>query len=189
MENFKEFLKKLDWIDIAIFAAILIALIVGLFTFKHFRQTASKQIESTSPIVFQVFVRGATLTCDQNPIKAGDESFITIRNVPYTSLKVLDSKIDTKKVVIPDNRNDGKDFLIAPDYSQVYMFDIVTTFEDVAKITKDGPVVGGNKIKIGLPITLEGKTYKLNGTVSNVIIKYEIPQGEPQPAPAGQPQQ
>ena len=39
---------------------------------------------------------------------------------------------------------------------------------DDAKITKDGPVVGGNKLKIGLPIVLEGFNYRLSGTVANV---------------------
>ena len=42
------------------------------------------------------------------------------------------------------------------------------------KITKDGDaVVGGNKVKIGLPITLEGAKYKLNGVISNVIASPE----------------
>ena len=30
--------------------------------------------------------------------------------------------------------------------------------------------MGGNKIKIGLPITLEGADYKLNGIVSNITV-------------------
>ena len=55
----------------------------------------------------------------------------------------------------------------------MFMYDIVVTVVDTAKITKDGAVVGGNKIKMGLPITLEGKDYKFNGTVSNVVIEPE----------------
>ena len=39
------------------------------------------------------------------------------------------------------------------------------------KITKDGAVVGGNKIKIGLPIVLEGETYKFGGTLSDVRVQ------------------
>ena len=45
------------------------------------------------------------------------------------------------------------------------MYDVVVTLTDNAKITKDGAVVGGNKIKIGLPITLEGADYKFTGSV------------------------
>ena len=47
-------------------------------------------------------------------------------------------------------------------------YDVIVTLVDTAKITKDGAVVGGNKIKIGLPITLEGKDYRFNGTVSDL---------------------
>ena len=63
-----------------------------------------------------------------------------------------------------------KKVLVVDDVSQAYMYDIIVTLTDTAKITKDGAVVGGNKIKMGLPITLEGKTYKLVGAVSNVDI-------------------
>lgn len=42
------------------------------------------------------------------------------------------------------------------------------TLQDRAKITDDGAVVGGNKVKIGIPVVLEGKNYKLTGVISNV---------------------
>ena len=45
--------------------------------------------------------------------------------------------------------------------------------KDKAQITKDGAVVGGNKIKMGMPITLEGKTYKFTGSVSDMSILNE----------------
>ncbi|MCQ2789351.1 MAG: DUF4330 domain-containing protein [bacterium] len=160
-------MKKITPLDIIMVIIILAILLVGFVTFKHYRQTAGKQIESTSPISFQVFLRGVTLTGGENPIVTGEKTFITIRNVPYTDLKVVDSHIETKKVSLPSST---KDFIIVDDQSQYMMYDIIVTLTDVAKITKDGPVVGGNKIKIGLPITLEGQTYKINGTVSNVEI-------------------
>lgn len=165
-------MNKIKLVDIVILLAVIAALVVGFLTYKHFRQTADKQIEATSKIAFQVFLRGVTLTGNENPIKAGDETFISIRNVPYTDLKITDVKAEPKKVVIANSR--GKlPFLIVDDYSQLFMYDIVVTVEDTAKITKDGAVVGGNKIKIGLPITLEGKDYKFNGPVSAIHISDE----------------
>lgn len=184
------FTEKIRIIDIVIILGVIGALAVGYFTYKHFRQTADKQVEKTAKIGFQVFLRGVTITGGANPIKAGDETFISIRNVPYTSLKVIDSKIDTKKIVMP-NPAGKPPFILVEDFSQVFMYDIVVTVFDTAKITKDGAVVGGNKIKIGLPITLEGKDYKFNGTVSNVQI---IPENQAKPAapqaqaPGAQPQ-
>lgn len=182
-------MRKIRIIDVVIILCVLLALGVGFFTYKHLRQTASKQIESTSKIAFQIFLRGVTITGRENPIKAGDDTFISIRNVPYTNLKVIDTKIDTKKVVMP-SPNPKVPYTLVEDYSQAFMYDIVVTVIDTAKITKDGAVVGGNKIKIGLPITLEGKNYKFNGTVSDLLIlppNFQLPQAKPQQPNAQQP--
>ena len=175
-------MKKICVIDVVIFIAIIVALAVGVLTYKNFRQTGENQINSTNKIAFQVFLRGVTITGNENPIKAGDKTFITIRNVPYTKLQVVDSKIETKKVSLASPAKD-KTFFIADDFSQFGMYDIIVTVVDTAKITDDGAVVGGNKIKMGLPITLEGQTYKFNGVVSNIQLV------QPNPAPSANTQQ
>ena len=70
-------MKKLNIVDIIIVLGVIIALAVGVMTAKHFRQTADKQIEATSPITFQVFLRGVTVTGEEFPIKSNDKTFIT----------------------------------------------------------------------------------------------------------------
>lgn len=171
-ENLKETLKKVKPVETIILAGVILALIVGYATFKHYRQTASKQIEATSKISFDVFIRGITLTADENPIKQGDTTFISIRNVPYTDLTVQGVRSSRKKVVLPTINT--KKVMVVDDVSQANMYDVTVSLTDEAKITKDGAVVGGNKIKIGLPITLEGKNYKFNGTVSDLKVIHNI---------------
>lgn len=161
-------MKKIGFVDLIIIAGVLIALIVGVYTAKHLRQTADKQIEATSPITFQVFLRGVTVTGEEFPVKADDKTFITIRNVPYTELDVVSVNSEARKTFAPASKN-----LLVPDPSQPAIFDAVVTIKDTAKITKDGAVVGGNKIKMGLPVTLEGETYKFNGTISDVRVTSE----------------
>ncbi len=168
MEKLSEIFKKFKAVDLIIIAGVLIALVVGFFTYKNFRQTADKQIEATSKISFQVFIRGVTLTGNEIPMKADETTFISIRNVPYTDLKILDVKADRKKVVLPILNS--KKVMVVEDVSQANMYDITVTLTDTAKITKDGAVVGGNKIKMGLPITLEGEDYKFTGTVSDLKV-------------------
>ena len=175
MEKF-DFLKNLKPFDLIVILGVAIALAVGFLTFKQFRQTADKQIETTSPIVFDVFLRGITLTGSETPLKAGDKNFISIRNVPYSDLEVVNVKTERKKTILPvlsSSRNAAKNVLIVDDVAQNSLYDIVVTLTDTAKITKDGAVVGGNKIKMGLPITLEGGNYKFNGTVSNVVVSHD----------------
>lgn len=161
-------MKKLGLVDLIIIAGVIIALAVGVYTAKHFRQTADKQIEATSPITFQVFLRGVTVTGEEFPIKSDNKTFITIRNVPYTELNVVDVKSEPRQTFAPMAKN-----VLVPDPAQPSIFDAVVTITDTAKITKDGAVVGGNKIKMGLPVTLEGEKYKFNGTISDVRVVSE----------------
>lgn len=161
-----ELLKKIKPIEIIVLAGIILALGVGFATFKNYRQTASKQIEATSKISFQVFLRGISYTGQQMPIRSGEKTFISIRNVPYSDLDIVDVKIEKKKVLLPSLNS--KNPIVVDDVTMANTYDVIVTLVDTAKITKDGAVVGGNKIKIGLPITLEGKDYRFNGTVSDL---------------------
>ena len=66
--------------------------------------------------------------------------------------------------------NSSKPYITVDDETAPYNYDYLVTVVDSAKITKDGDtVVGGNKVKIGIPITLESAKYKLNGVISNVV--------------------
>ena len=162
-------MKKLSIVDFIIITGVIIALTVGFFTMKQFRQTADKQIEAVSPITFQVFLRGVTVTGDKFPISAKEKTFITIRNVPYTELTIIDVKSENRKTFSPNSKN-----ILVPDPAQPSVYDAIITITDTAKITKDGAVVGGNKIKMGLPVVLEGQKYKFNGTISDVRVTSDI---------------
>ena len=100
----KNLFGKFNIVDIIIILGVIIALFVGVITTKHFRQTADKQIEATSPITFQVFLRGVTVTGNEFPIKSNGSTFITIRNVPYTELKVLDVTSSERQTAVPSSK-------------------------------------------------------------------------------------
>ena len=74
----KNILKKFGFVDFVIIIGVIIALMIGVCTAKHFRQTADKQIEATSPITFQVFLRGVTVTGQDFPIVKGDSKSMSI---------------------------------------------------------------------------------------------------------------
>lgn len=175
MARFED-LERIKPLELILIVGIVIALLVGYITFKNFRQTAGRQIETTAPIVFDVYLRGITLTSGQTPIHSGEKTFISIRNVPYSDLDILNVKTERRKVVLPmlnNTKNATKNVLVVDDVSQSNVYDIVVTLTDKAKITKDGAVVGGNKVKMGLPITLEGADYKFNGTVADIKVTHD----------------
>ena len=163
-------IKPFDYLIILI---ILIALLVGFLTFSGKRATSSNQIEATTNIEMEIYIRGVTLTSNKPLFEVGDETFITIRNVPYTKLKITDVKSSKRKTILP-SINPKKPYILVNDESAPYQYDYLVKVADSAKITKDGDaVVGGNKVKIGLPITLEGAKYRINGVVSNIEVSPE----------------
>ena len=169
MEKFLNIFKSLRIVDYIIIVGLILAVGVGYFTLKGSRQTANRSIEATSKISFDVVIRGITFTGEDLPLKKDEKTFISIRNVPYSDLIITDVKSDRRKTVLPTfNTKDTKTVLVVDDVALPNVYDAIITLTDTAKITKDGAVVGGNKIKIGLPITLEDKDYRLNGTVSNI---------------------
>lgn len=163
-------MKKLKSFDYVLIAGVIILAIVFVLVLAHKNKIFSKSpVEATKKIAFQVLMRGVTFTDTYVPMQIGDEAFITIRNVPYTKLQIVDFAYQPKKIVISSN-NPEKPFAIVDDFSMPYQYDFLVTLIDDAKITKDGPVVGGNKLKIGLPIVLEGFNYRWSGTVANIKI-------------------
>lgn len=169
----KNFFGKISIVDLIIIIGVIIALFVGILTVKHFRQTADKQIEATSPITFEIFLRGVTFTGKEFPVNANEKTFITIRNVPYTELNVTNVTSTPRQTALPSSKA-VEQYVLINDPAQPSVYDAIVTVEDVAKITKDGAVVGGNKIKMGLPVTIEGENYKFNGTISDVRVISDV---------------
>ena len=164
-----DFIKKIRPFDYLVIAIIFIGIIAGFLTFSGKRATSSNQIEASVNLELEIYVRGATSTSNEPLFKVGDEVFITIRNVPYTKLKITDVKFDKRKTMIP-SLNPQKPYVVVNDETLPYQYDYLIKVVDSAKITKDGDaVVGGNKVKIGIPLTLEGAKYKFNGVIANII--------------------
>ncbi len=161
--------KKLKLTDYIIIALILVLAAIGTVAVFKKKNFSNLPIEKEAVIQFDVFFRGVTLSSVENPFKAGEDAFITIRNVPYTKLKIVATDGQPRMTVVPSA--DGKNLKVIEDVSMPNLFDFIIKLEDKAKKTPDGFVAGGNKIKMGIPVVIEGANYKYQGTISNV---YEV---------------
>lgn len=161
--------KKLKLTDYIIIAVIIVLVAVGTFAVFKKKNFSNLPVEKEATIQFDVFFRGVTLTAVENPFKVGEDAFITIRNVPYTKLKIIDMIGQQRMTVVPSL--DGKNANVVEDVSTPNLYDFIVKLEDKAKKTPDGFVAGGNKIKMGIPVVIEGANYKYSGTISNV---YEV---------------
>ena len=162
-------IKELKLFDYIIIFAAIAVIAAGVLVLTGKNKFSKSPVEATKKIAFQVMLKSVSLTDNKIPFEVGEESFITIRNVPYTKLQIIDVVYQPKKTLIPTGYPQ-QPFIVVDDYSQPSQYDFVVSLIDDAKITKDGPVVGGNKIKIGIPIVLEGFNYRIGGTVSNVQV-------------------
>lgn len=156
--------KKFDYIIMAVVAIIAI-LTLSIFFFNS--KIAKTPVVSENTVVFQVFFRGITLSASENPFKLLDESFITIRNVPHKKVTILGVHKAPRMTIVADGKGGS---VLAQDVSSPFMYDVLVTLCDDAKITDDGAVSGGNKLKIGLPIVLEGKNYRFSGTLADIKV-------------------
>ena len=164
---------KFNIIDIVIVTIVGICLIGLLLTKLGIIKTSGNMIKKEQEIQFVVITRAYDVLGDEEIIKPGDETFITIRNVPYTKLEVVDVKTEKLKEMFFNYDRPEMPYLyenLAYPYKKQY----IITLKDKAQITKDGAVIGGNKIKIGLPIDLEGFKYRISGTVSDVITQEDL---------------
>ena len=129
-----EFIKKIRPFDYLIIAIVLVCLIVGFLTFSGKRATSSNQIETSTNIELEVYLRGVNHTSDEPLFKKDEETFITIRNVPYTKLKIKDVKYDKRKALVPAI-NSKKPYIVVNDDTAPYQYDYLVRVIDSAKIT------------------------------------------------------
>lgn len=162
-------LKKLKLTDYIIIAVIIVLVIIGTLSVFKKKNFSNLPIEKETKINFEVFFRGVTISDRVSPFNVGDDAFITIRNVPYTKLKIVAMDGRPRMLALPANNKEG--FIITQDVSMPNMYDLIVKLEDTAKKTSDGYVAGGNKIKMGIPVVIEGEKYKYTGVISNV---YEV---------------
>lgn len=156
-------------IDLSILFIIIIA-VSGLALVKMGKFATSSHLTKKSGVIeFDVISKGVKLSKDENLFKDGDKTFITIRNVPYTSLEIVKAVMTPLQTSMPDPKNSEKAISVT-DPSEPYTYSFLVTLRDKATLTDDGPIIGGNKIKIGLTVSLEGFKYRLNGTVSDVRV-------------------
>lgn len=164
--------RVFGFINIIDLCAILIVLagLLGFFMVKSGAHKTSAQIvKDNKEIEFDIFTRGQKIISPDSLFKGEDSSFLTIRNVPYTKLKIVKYVCNQWQVPVlhPDN-NTG---VSIDDPSAPNTYNCIITLSDTAEITTDGPVIGGNKIKVGLKVDIEGFKYRLPGVVADVRVK------------------
>ena len=170
-KNILQKMRPMDYMILGIFVFLII--LFGLF-YVGKKAYAPTPVENEGKVAYEIYFKNVPISRGGTdeiviPFFVGNETFVTIRNVPHAKLKITNVRYDHKKTMVPTG-NVNNPYVLVDDEENPLAYDFLVTVEDNGKFTDDGVVSGGNKIKIGLPITLESSTYRLDGKITNVKI-------------------
>jgi hypothetical protein len=160
-ENGKLF-GKVNIIDAGAFLLIVLGLL-GFFVVRSNRSEAQSNQVATKTIQFDLFAQGNF----KNPkvFKVGDQVAINIRNQPAGMATIEKVQVDARTVTFLPADGKLKSF---PDPDAPYGKKITFTLKADASQTPNGYVIGGAKIKIGIPVEIETALYSLKGSTIDV---------------------
>ncbi len=144
---------------------VLAGAVLGFGLAKAGRAGIHSKIRGHAIAEVDCYIRGPI----ENPalIKPGEKTFITLRNVPYNSVRIVAVKETPQLIAVPQPNGTVKGL---PDPGDPLGKDILVTIRDKAQMTDDGVVFGDSKVKVGTPIDLEGYRYRLHGSIVDVRI-------------------
>lgn len=161
---------KLNVFDALIVGSVMCA-VIGVVAVKSGYSSITRIVEKQGPAEIDLMIRANIK--DLSMFQVGDRAFVTVRNQPYDKVEIV--KVSAKRSEIAIPTNDGKDFRITTDPTSPYSSEVILTLRDQGMQTEDGIIWGGQKLKLGVPIEVEGFKYRLKGSVLDVRMVDEIP--------------
>ncbi len=142
-------------------ALVIFSVIVGIFFFPGTSGSIAQIGTKTKPVEVDVFIRTALHNAAE-VLKPGEKTSLIIRNQPYGEVTIKAVRVLPETIAVP--QPDGSVKALPdprPEESKISTNYLVTLTGN-AQITKNGPVLGNNKIKAGSPIELEGFIYNFS---------------------------
>jgi len=151
-------------------ALVILLVIVGIFFFPGTSGSVAQQ-SGTKPVELDVLVRGLNVRTPEELIAQfikQKKTNIIIRNQPYGQLDIKSVKPLPRTLAVP--QPDGSVKALPDPRPDAFSTDMLMTLGGQATITKDGPVLGNSKVRIGTTLELEGPTYNFNASVIDLRI-------------------
>ncbi|WP_320674676.1 DUF4330 domain-containing protein [Prochlorococcus sp. MIT 1341] len=152
--------KKLTFNPIDLFGLIIsILAVVAVFWSPRINTIHSRIKGDSSSLILTVDVRGLSIENKSEFISEAikeKELEVYVRNQPTGKLKIVNiDDLSKLKTITPDDNLVNLRFILVGSGIS----------------TKNGLLIAGTKVKIGVPILLEGLTYRFKGNVSNIRYK------------------
>jgi hypothetical protein len=155
-------------------AFVIFLVVVGIFFFPGTPVTQVTSAQNVKTIDVDVLVRGLSVADFNGLLQEFQEektASIVIRNQPAGKVEIKSAKPLPRTTPVP--QPDGTVKALPDPRPEVSMIqDLIITLEGKAQMTANGAVLDNTKkVKIGIPIQLEGVNYDFNGSVIAVRIQ------------------
>jgi len=169
---FSDRLRSLSVIDAAAAIVALVA-VGGVLWSPKLSNTVARATGAVKPVEVTVDVRNTSAADpDQliaEALKSGRTTLV-IRNQPAGSVQLIRVDDIRRRLVsvLPDGRVVTAD---DPNRQIQGMLDARFVLQGDATVTSSGVVMAGTNLKVGTPVELEGRFYRVNGIVSGVSLQ------------------
>jgi len=162
-------LRSISPVD-AVAAVIAFAALAGVIWSPKLSNAVARATGAIQPVQVSVDVKHLYSSDPTSLLQsARDEGAlsIVIRNQPAGRVKLIDVNDITRRLVAV--QPDGS-VVEAEDPNAAQARYVRFLLEADAEANASGVVFGGTKLKVGVPVELEGRLYRLNGIVSGVSL-------------------
>lgn len=168
----KDRFRSLSAIDSAA-AVIAVAAVVGVLWSPKLSNTVARATGSVKPVLVSVDVRNSRVADSDGLIRQAldnGRTNLVIRNQPAGSAELI--RVDDISRQLVAVQPDGRVVSAADPNRQIQgLLDARFVLRSDATITPTGVVVAGTKLKVGTPVELDGRLYRLNGVVSGIDVQ------------------
>lgn len=151
-------------------ALIIFMVIVGIFVLPGGSGRSIVAQVNTASVELTTIVRGLNVQDPQvilNEFQTEKKTSIIIRNQPAGSVEIRRVEELPRNLAVPQPDGSVK-ALPDPRPEANFSRDMILTLVGKGDVTDSGIVIGGQKVKIGTVLELEGINYNFNASVINV---------------------
>ena len=148
---------------------VILMVLEGIFLFPGTGRSIAQVNSNSKSVEVDVLVRGLNVMDSSrlmNNFKAGQQTNVIIRNQPHGKVDIKAARQLERTVIVP--QPDGSVKALPDPRADIFSVDMLMTLAGKAQMTEDGVVMGGNKVKVGTSIELEGQDYNFNASVIGV---------------------
>jgi hypothetical protein len=158
---------RISVIDLAALGTVA-AVLVGLVVVPGTGGSLA-QVGGTQPVEVEVMVRGLSVTRPEALIKAGDKASFIIRNQPAGEVTLKQVVLVPRQFGVPQPDGSVR-YLPDTRLQETVSRDFILTLAGRGQVIDGAIVVANNKIKVGVPVELEGPQYTMRGSVMDMRV-------------------